>query len=472
MGCLQICDVTLKLNQSQNESSLSFREKLEIAKLLDRLLLDTIELPAIRNPKVDALLAKSIAQAVENSNLAIPTGLSTESVDKAWEAISSAQKPRLQVEIPVSTVQMEYQCHKKPDKILVLAGELVRKACELCSSVEFVAQDASRAEKEFLYKIIETAIENGAGMVTLCDSTGEMFAEESAAFISETREAVPALKGVELGYLCSDALHLSSACTMSAISSSVTCVKTSIDDNAALNLENLAALVRARGAEKQFSSRLMMGELQRVAAQIKLILHTRRKSTSPYDNSVIRKMDSDIVLDKDSTITEVAASCRNLGYELSEEDKAKVYEAFKNIARQKDVGEKELDAIVASASLQVPPAYHLESYVINSGNIITATAHIRLKKDEQILSGLGLGDGPIDAAFLAIEQILGHHYELDDFQIQAVTEGHEAMGQAMVRLRASGKLYSGMGISLDIIGASIRAYLSALNKIVYEKGLR
>ena len=108
--------------------------------------------------------------------------------------------------------------------------------------------------------------------------------------------------------------------------------------------------------------------------------------------------------------------------------------------------------------------------MINNGNIISATAHLQLEKDGRILEGIGLGDGPIDASFLAIEQIVGHHYELDDFQIQAITEGHEAMGESVVKLRSGGRLFSGRGISTDIIGASIRAYINALNKIVYEGG--
>ena len=148
---------------------------------------------------------------------------------------------------------------------------------------------------------------------------------------------------------------------------------------------------------------------------------------------------------------------------------AKVYEAFTRIAAKKPVGTKELDAIVATTALQVPPTYKLVSYVINNGNIIPATAQISLEKQGRELSGVCIGDGPIDAAILAIEQIIGHHYELDEFLIQAVTEGREAMGSALVRLRAGGKLYSGNGISTDIIGASIAAYLNALNKIVYEE---
>ncbi|MCR5207517.1 MAG: 2-isopropylmalate synthase, partial [Eubacterium sp.] len=138
-------------------------------------------------------------------------------------------------------------------------------------------------------------------------------------------------------------------------------------------------------------------------------------------------------------------------------------------SKKKTVGAKELDAIVASAALQVPSAYKLVSYIINNGNIITASAHIVLEKDGETLESIQLGDGPIDASFIAIDSIIGSHYELDDFQIQAVTEGKEAMGSAVVKLRSGGKLYSGNGISTDIIGASIRAYLNAINKIVYEE---
>ena len=124
---------------------------------------------------------------------------------------------------------------------------------------------------------------------------------------------------------------------------------------------------------------------------------------------------------------------------------------------------------MASAAMQVPSTYVLQSYVINAGNTIAATAHLKIARKDTVLEGVSIGDGPIDAAFLAIEQITGQHYELDDFQLQAVTEGRGAMGQTVVKLRSNGKLYSGRGISTDIVGAGIQAYLSALNKIVYEE---
>ena len=180
--------------------------------------------------------------------------------------------------------------------------------------------------------------------------------------------------------------------------------------------------------------------------------------------------DTGIYLTIHDDITAVNKVAQQLGYDLSEDDCVKVYDAFRQIAGKKEqVGAKELDAIIASAALQVPPTYKLDAFVITSGSAISSTAHIRLMKDDRPLEGVSFGDGPIDAAFVAIESITGCHYELDDFQLQAVTEGREAMGQTVVKLRSGGKVYSGKGISTDIIAAGIHAYLNALNKIVYEE---
>jgi len=166
----------------------------------------------------------------------------------------------------------------------------------------------------------------------------------------------------------------------------------------------------------------------------------------------------------------VASAAARLGYGLSDEDSQRVYSAYKQIADKKEsVSFKELDAIIASSAMQVPSTYKLDTYVITSGNTISATAHIKLTKNGQSAEGVYIGDGSIDAAFQAIEKITGCHYELDDFQLQAVTEGREAMGQTVVKLRSGGKVYSGIGISTDIVGAGIQAYLSALNKIIYEE---
>ena len=213
---------------------------------------------------------------------------------------------------------------------------------------------------------------------------------------------------------------------------------------------------------------MMTTESTRAMGQLKSIIVPEKEETH-FSNIGIEEAAA-VSLGKEDDINSVASAVKNLGYELTEEDYAKVFEEFSRVAEKKKfVGTRELDAIVASAAMQVPQVYKIRNYVINSGNVITATANIQLEKDGVEMRGIGAGDGPIDAAFQAIEQIIGHKYELDDFQIQTVTEGRDAMGQALVKLRSNGKVYSGKGISTDIIGASIRAYISAVNKIVYEE---
>lgn len=469
MEKLSIADITLKQAAKSAEYSLSFREKIEIAKLLDKANVSVIELPAITKETTDVLLIKSIASCVKNSVIAVPVNLAEQDIERVAEALKVANKARIQVIVPTSTVQMEYICKKKPPMVLEMIKELVSKAKESGYDVEFVADDATRSEADFLYKAIDTAVSAGASTVTLCDTAGTMLADEISTFVDDAYNAVPAIETVAVGIQCSDEVNMSCACCISAIKSGVKEIKvSSINGKESAALEPVCKAIRIHSDELKVETGIRMTEFGRITKQIDWIANSKRSKTSPFDFGV-SSADNDFILNEHDDITEVSKAVKSLGYDLSQDDISKVYEAFKRISGKKTVGAKELDAIVASAAMQVPTTYFIESYVINSGNVISATANITLRKNDEKISGLSNGDGPIDAAFLAIEQIIGRHYELDDFQIQSVTEGREAMGSAIVKLRSDGKLYSGKGISTDIIGASIRAYLNAVNKIVYEE---
>ena len=466
MKQIRISDVTMK--QAAEGFSLSFKEKIELAKLLDRLGASVIELEGIHGSKVDALRIKSIAAAVKESVVAVPVELRGESVEKTWEALKQAKHPRLQVCAAVSSVQMEYLYHKKPDAMLSAIRETAKQCCAVCPDTEFVADDATRSDPVFLAQAIEAAVEAGVQTVTVCDAAGTMLPEEFAGFIDELYKKVPVLKQVTLGVSCVDTLSMADACAIAAVSRGAGEIKTAAYPLCRASLGNVARILSAKGSNFDCSCSVQVTQLSRAIDQITWMCQTGRSKTSPFDNGV--QEDSGIFLTAHDDVAGVAKVVQKLGYELSEEDIAKVYEAFCAIAAKKEkVSAKELDAIVASAAMQVPPTYVLGTYVITSGNTISATAHLKLEKAGAALEGVSIGDGPIDAAFLAIESITGRHYELDDFQIQAVTEGREAMGQTVVKLRDHGKLYSGKGISTDIVGASIHAYLSALNKIVYEE---
>ena len=409
------------------------------------------------------------AAAVGHSVVAVPVQLNQENILQTWEAVKQAQHPRLQVVAAVSSVQMEYLYHKKADAMLTAVQDCVALCRSLCEDVELVAEDATRAEPEFLHSVLETAIAAGAQTVTVRDSAGNLLPEEFGDFVGALYEAVPALADICLGVACTNTLALADSCAIAAACRGAGEIKTAAYPQDCCNLSNIARILSARADTLKAGCGVKVAQLSRIIDQITWMCQTDRKKTSPFDSGV-RSDDGSIFLTAHDDAAAVVQAVQQLGYDLSEEDIPKVYEAFSAIAAKKDkVGIRELDAIVASAAMQVPPAYTLETYAINSGNTVASSAHLRLCRDGKVLEGICLGDGPIDAAFLAIEQITGRHYELDDFQIQAVTEGREAMGQTIVRLRWSGKLYSGKGISTDIVCASIYAYLSALNKIVYEE---
>lgn len=468
MKTIEISDVTLRRGEEGRGAALRFKERVEIARTLDRLGVDQIELPALKGGKGDVLSNKTIASVVASARLSAAVGLTEEEAEAAWESVKAARRPGLHVMLPASSVQMEYLCHKKAPAMLELAKALTAKARYFTEHVEFSALDATRAEPGFLSQLLSAAVEAGAETVTLCDSAGIMTPDECGKFVAEARARTPGLEKVRLGVELSDGLKMAAACAAAAADAGADVIKASITPLDVPSTLDFAAYLAARGEEKGLRWNLRGTELNRAAGQLQWMIQTQRSGGSPFDSGV-DDTGTTICLTSGDGIEEVVKVVGHLGYDLTEEDNAKVYEAFQRIAAKKHfVSARELDAIVASSAMQVPSVYRIASYVITCGNMTAAMANLILEKDGEKRQGVCAGDGPVDAAFLAIEQIIGHHYELADYQIQTVTEGREAMGSALVKLRSDGKLYSGNGISTDVIGASIRAYISALNKIVYE----
>lgn len=465
MRQIRITDATMR--QESEGFRLSFKEKIELSKLLDKLGVDIIELQGIKNPRIDSLQIKSIAAAVNESIIAVPVDLNKESVETAWSALQKAKHPRLQVLAPTSSVQIEYLFHKKPDTMLEAIRDTVSLCKAMCADVEFVAIDATRSEQAFLTEAISAAITAGADTVTVCDTAGTMLPTELAAFIRRQYEEIPPLKSIKLGICCADTISMADACSVAAVSSGASQIRAAAYPINSASLVDISRIFAAKSDVLGAYLGIKATQLSRTVDQICWMCQSGKKSSA---TGLAEQDDSDIYLTSHDSQAAVSLAAKKLGYDLSEEDESKVYTAFFQIADKKDkVRLKELDAIIASSAMQVPSTYKLDTYVITSGNTISATAHIKLSKNGQPVEGVYMGDGSIDAAFQAIEKITGCHYELDDFQLQAVTEGREAMGQTVVKLRSGGKVYSGRGISTDIVGAGIQAYLSALNKIIYEE---
>ena len=465
---IRICDCTLL--DAANHIELSFREKIELCRLIDKLGVSTIELCEIRQQKIDRLLIKSICSAVQKAVVAVPVILTDEaSVQLTWEALKEARRARLQVVAPVSSVQMEYMLHLKPAGLC----ETVQKQIQACTSftddVEFIAVDSTRSDPGFLRKIISVAVSAGAKTVTLCDTAGVMTPDETSVFLNSVISDVPELGNVVLGYHCSGELNLADACAFAAVAAGAGALKTTAYRGNAISLSGIVRILNIKSSMLKARCTVESEQINRITGQVDLICNAEKHRMVSFSDT-ISAHDSDIMLSIHDSFETVITASEKLGYDLGADDQQKVWDVFSRTVEKKEtISLKELDAIIAAEAMQVPPAYHSVQYVINTGNTIGAMSHMKLMFHNQEIEGIASGDGAIDAAFNSIEKATGRHFELDDFQIQSVTEGREAMGETIVKLRHEGKLYSGRGISTDIVGAGIMAYINAVNKIVYEE---
>lgn len=461
MKNIKIADVTLKNFAQDNNLALLFREKTAIAACADALGADAIELASVLNLREDTIIYKTIAQKVKNAVLAVPVGFTTEELAHAWECVKDAKAPRLQVELPVSTVQMEYIYHLKAEKMLAKIAELTAAAKAVCADVEFSALDATRADVDFLIAAAKEAEANGATLITVCDNAGVSLPEDIAALTETVKSAVSVPVYVQV----SNAISMAVASAVSAVGRGADGLKCAMAGKSALLAGELSDAINACGAKLNANIGL---NGMKIHASVDELLSMINHKAYEAEDAVSEK--NKLLLDSDSTLSQVAQAAAVLGYDLSDADCGAVHKALMQICEKKGaVGAKEFEALIASFAMQAPSTYHFESYTTSCGNLISSMSQVRLKCDGEVIYGVSIGDGPIDSAFRAIEQCIGHHYELDDFQVQSVTEGKEALGSAIVKLRNKGKLYSGNGISTDIVAASIRAYINALNKIVFEE---
>ena len=461
MKKINVSDITLKNLSEDRAVSLLFREKSAIASCADEIGAEVIELPAVKSAREDKIIYRTIAQNIKNAVLAIPAGFTGEDIAVAWDCIKDAKSPRLQIELPVSTIQMEYTYHIKHEKMLAKIAELVKEAKTLCDDVEFSALDATRADADFLISAVKEAETNGATVITFCDCAGASTPDEIGELTAKIKEAV----SVPVYAQVSDRINMAVACAFSAVAKGADGLKCAMVGKDALLTGELSDALKACGsrigAETNIDSTKIHSSIGDMTTDIK---------RSSYENENTVSEEKNILLDSDSTVAQISQAAAVLGYELSDSDIGNVHRALKLVCDKKgSVGSKELEALIASSAMQAPSTYHFETYTTTSSNASSSMSQVTLKCGGEIICGVSGGDGPIDSAFRAVEQCIGHHYELDDFQVQAVTEGKGALGSALVKLRNNGKLYSGNGTSTDIVAASIRAYINALNKIVFEE---
>ena len=502
---IKIFDTTLRDGEQSPGCSMNLKEKIEMAKQLEKMRVDIIEAGFAISSPGDFLSVKTVAETIKECIVASLARATTEDIDRAWEAVSGAVAPRIHTFIATSPIHMEYKLMMKPEEVYERAVAMVKHAKRYCSDVEWSAEDATRSDPVFLARVIEGVIKAGATTVNLPDTVGYTTSDEYYGFLMKVREYAPSLENVTLSSHCHNDLGLAVANSLAAIKAGATQVECTINGigeragNAAM--EEIVMALHTRRDILNAETRIVTTEIMRSSSLLSRITgvkvqpnkaivgenafaheagihqHGVMKNKETYEimrPESVGLTQNNLVLGKHSGKHAFRAKVKNLGYDLSEAEIDKLFKRFKELAdKKKTVYDRDIEALISKESVQVPKTYSLDSFVINSGNTITSTAVIRMQKEGKSIEKVSRGEGPIDASFKAIEKIVGMEFKLEDYQIQSVTEGEDALGDALVKISDSkGNVFSGRGLSTDIIEASIHAYINAVNKMIYDQNCR
>lgn len=499
---IKIFDTTLRDGEQTPGAHLSVNHKVEIAQGLERLGVDIIEVGFPASSHADERAAAQISQKLKNSAVCALARAVKNDIDVAWNSICSANHPRIHVFIATSPIHREHKLHMTKEDILCRIDESVSYARSLCEDIQFSAEDATRTEPEFLAEAVRHAIAAGASTINIPDTVGYTTPEEFSELINYIRKNVPEAENVTISVHCHDDLGLAVSNSLSAVRSGadqVECTVNGIGEragNAAAEEIIMALTVRkdSFGVTHGIKTEEIMRTSRLVASlsgirtpngkaivgknaflhesgihQHGVIGNSQTYEIMTPESIGLPKHDNErLMLGKLSGRHAFAARAAELGYNLDEEAVNTTFTTFKEIAERKDImADSDIMAIINEYLDTISGRFSLDTFQIQSGNKMQAMAMITLKREDGALfSEAALGDGPIDAAFNAINTITGawDAITLESYNISAVTEGADALGEVRVQIKSGSLQLAGRSVSSDIIKASIGAYLHAVNK--------
>lgn len=498
---IKIFDTTLRDGEQSPGCSMNLKEKIEMAQQLERMNVDIIEAGFAAASPGDLHSIQEISKNVKHITVASLARAHKEDIDKAWESLKYAANPRIHIFLATSPIHMEYKLKMTPEEVLETTEKMVAYAKAYCNDVEFSAEDATRSNVDFLVQVFNRAINAGATTINIPDTVGYTTPDEYYTFLTAIIEKCPLLKTVDISVHCHNDLGLGVANSIAAIKAGATQIECTVNGigeragNAALE-----EIVMALDTRKDYFNAVTNIDTRQIMRSSNLLSRITGVKVQPnkaivganafahesgiHQHGVLNNkqtyeimtpesigLDTNkLVLGKHSGRHAFNDKLVQLGYILTKEELDIAFKKFKDLAdKKKDVFDRDIDALVSGQKIEVPKTFELERFVINSGNTITSTATVRVKKDnETIIEEVAVGEGPIDASFKAIEKIVDRNFELEDFSLSSVTEGEDALGDAVIKLKDNGHIYVGRGLSTDIIEASITAYINAVNKIIYE----
>jgi len=499
---IKIFDTTLRDGEQTPGVCLEAGEKLEIAQALARLKVDVIEAGFPIASPGDFAAVSMVAANIKGPTIAALARANQKDIDAARQALEKAESARIHTFIATSDIHMEHKLKMSRTQVLAQAQEAVRYAKQFVSDVEFSAEDASRSDWDFLCQVYTAAIAAGATTINVPDTVGYSTPAEFGALIKYIRENVTNIDKAVISVHCHDDLGMAVANSLAAIANGATQIECTINGlgeragNAAME-----ELVMALNTRKEYYRAATNIETRQIYRTSKLVSTLTGIVVSPNkavigDNAFAHESGihqhgvlnnsltyeimqpeligisrNSIVLGKHSGRHAFEERLKHLGYELSSEAINTLFAQFKELAdRKKTVFDKDLEALISAKKTETPEWYQLTYHNVVSGNKTVATASVQLTSGDRIVENASCGDGPVDAIFKAIEKAVGFAIGLKDFQLKAVTAGEDALGEATVWVERDGRTFSGRGLSTDVIEASAKAYVNAINKMLAACG--
>jgi 2-isopropylmalate synthase len=500
-----IFDTTLRDGEQAAGGTLNIQEKLEIARQLSRLGVDIIEAGFPASSPGDFEAVNLIAEEVKNCAVCALTHANAAAIDRAWEAVKIAERPRIHIFLSTSDIHLLHQLKKDRDEITEMACDAVTRAKGYTDDIEFSPMDASRTEPKYLYQILEAVIYAGANTVNIPDTVGYAVPREFGRLIDGIFKNVSNIDKSVVSVHCHNDLGLAVANSLEALANGarqVECTINGIGERAGnASMEEIVMSIRTRKDFFDMTTEIDTGQIYRTSRLVSQLTgfpvqpnkaivgaNAFRHESGIHQDGVIKMpityeiMDprsvgvpsSSLVLGKLSGRHAFKQRLSELGYNLNEDDLNRAFSSFKELAdKKKDITDRDIESLVAEEQRTVTEEYHLDRIQVTCGDRGIPTAAVRLiGPNGKIFEDAALGTGPVDAVYKAINRIVKVPNSLTEFTVQSVTEGIDAIGEVLIRIESEGTTYTGRGADTDIIVSSGKAYINALNRLISSRKMK
>lgn len=500
-----IFDTTLRDGEQAPGASLTVNEKLEIAHQLVKLGVDVIEAGFPVSSPTQFEATRLCSEQVSGAVICGLARANAKDIEAAGKALVPAKKSRIHTFIATSPIHMEHKLCKKPDEVLKMAVEAVQCCRQFTDDIEFSPEDACRSEMEFLYEILAAVIEAGATTLNIPDTVGYVLPYEYGQIIANLKANVKGIEKAVISTHCHNDLGVATANSLSGVRNGARQVECTINGlgeragNAAMEEIVMAIQTRQDFFDNNVTTNIDTKEIYRTSQLVSQLtgfviqpnkaivggnafahesgIHVdgilkHRETYEIMTPEMIGLSGSRMVLGRHSGRHGFVDRCKQLGYNLTEAEIQAAYDKFCEIAdKKKEIFDEDIAAIINDEVRLVEQVYHLEYLNVTSGTGTLPTGTVKIRtSDGEIFQAAACGDGPVDAAYEAIRQATGQSPELDNYRIRAITGGKEAMGEATVTIKnEAGRSFIGRGASTDIIEASAKAYIDAINRMAAVK---